>query len=95
MTKSIVYVSIVTYTLILSLAQAQERQIYWTAAKGKIFRGDDNGAAYEEIISARAPSAIDIAEDHLYWVDQAGFAIQRSSLDERCLYWSFARERLC
>ncbi|MCI0694874.1 DUF5050 domain-containing protein [candidate division KSB1 bacterium] len=81
MTISIVYVALVTYTLILSLAQAQERQIYWTDAKGKIFRGDDNGAAYEEIISTRIPSAIEIAEDHLYWVDQAGFAIKRSSLD--------------
>lgn len=80
MLKSIRCVTLGTCVLILPLVQAQERQIYWTDA-GKILRGNDNGVAYQEIISARIPSAIDIAEGRLYWADGVSFTVQRSSLE--------------
>ncbi len=81
MPKRIISLSVAAYVVLLSFVQAQERHIYWTNAKGKILRGDENGTAYKEIISARLPSVIAIASDGLYWADAANFAIQRSSLD--------------
>jgi len=80
MTKIRRCVILLTCMLILPTLQAQERSIYWTE-NGKILRGDDNGAAYEEIISTRAPSAIVIAEGELYWIEGRGSTIRRSSLD--------------
>ncbi len=81
MTQRTTYLALIACAFVLPIAQAQERRIYWTEAFGKIFRGDDNGAAYEEIISRRIPNVLDIAEGRLYWADAVTFELKRSSLD--------------